>query len=471
MYSFKIEIGYWYICSRPPMAVAEAHIAILKVIVAAPFLPEAVGVPSEENAISNPQSGCEDWLILSLRLKISQSSFSKDEGALGNRAQDDGALGDWAQDADRSRRKGVGLRGDGSQGAGTSPSCPRAQSVILLPDSMAMISTSSPNHENSVMSGQAGVTAPSLGPKDICLRSSALLISILQPVFYVVPSQLATCGLHREKQTTSRKPKRSLTAVHGGCRMLNITTFCFPSLEEMSDDSRQHYYGPNYRPANLRPVKRWVPGGPTLGSSVEGLTPLPVGFPHQHQGSAMIREFSTQHNEAHAGNQSNSTSPQQLSDRCFQQLSAGSLGPRMMETEGRQGKAFAGRLAQVKVREDTDDTLFAGGWAALALALKTEMVVTEHGLSPRSPSLPTRTPTTSAISVRRHIIHHLKLCKTKQLRLAQPTFAFRLDSWGYLATEELREQEQDGVDGVDGAEAAAAAFELKEEGEVMKSLY
>ncbi|TNN42944.1 hypothetical protein EYF80_046865 [Liparis tanakae] len=27
------------------------------------------------------------------------------------------------------------------------------------------------------------------------------------------------------------------------------------------------------------PPLRWVPGGPTLGSSVAGLTPLPVGFP------------------------------------------------------------------------------------------------------------------------------------------------------------------------------------------------
>ncbi|TNN53709.1 hypothetical protein EYF80_036115 [Liparis tanakae] len=58
-----------------PMAVTEAQINILKVIVAAPFFsscyfkPSSLGVPWEEIAISNPQS---------LRLKISQSSQSRE---------------------------------------------------------------------------------------------------------------------------------------------------------------------------------------------------------------------------------------------------------------------------------------------------------------------------------------------------------------------------------------------------------
>jgi len=40
------------------------------------------------------------------------------------------------------------------------------------------------------------------------------------------------------------------------------------------------------------PSRRWVPGGPTLGSTVARLMPLPVGFPHPHQGPARHQEVS-----------------------------------------------------------------------------------------------------------------------------------------------------------------------------------
>ncbi|TNN75187.1 hypothetical protein EYF80_014597 [Liparis tanakae] len=45
--------------------------------------------------------------------------------------------------------------------------------------------------------------------------------------------------------------------------------------------------------ASARERRCWVPGGPTLGSSVTRLMPSPMGFPPQHQGPAIIAEVSS----------------------------------------------------------------------------------------------------------------------------------------------------------------------------------